>query len=195
MCFGNSTWFLNMTNVWCSLSWLCLGHHSLLINRSKSVDHNSTFHWLNGVNDNSYRSWIEHLLRLLGLNICAREPGTETRMRVVPTDTTLVTTYLLHHVHKLLLVNWINWFDRDCSTHLRHREDINNANCVVIVDLANHKTHDFKGNSRCAMLHHFQKSERADVDLFTGVILGHLNSSWSGSAASCATSHSCHHSL
>jgi hypothetical protein len=111
---------------------------------------------LNRINDNSYRSRIEHLLRLLSLNICARKPRSETRMWVIPTDTTLVTTNLLHHVHELLLINWIDWFDRDCSTHLGHWKDVHDANCVVIMNLANHQTHHFKRDSRCAMLHHFK---------------------------------------
>ena len=154
MSFCNSTWFLNVTNVRSCLSWLGLGHHSLLIDWSKSVNHNSAFDRLNWINDDSYRSRVQHFLWFLSFDICAWKPRSKPWMRVVPTDAALVTTNLFHHFHKLLLVHWIHRLHRDCCAHLRHWENIDHIDCVVVVNLANHETHNFKRNSRCTMLHH-----------------------------------------
>lgn len=155
VCLGHSTRFLKMSNMRSRLSGFSLSHHSLLIDRPKGVNDNSALDWLYGVNDDCHCSRVEHLLWLLSLDIGAREPGAKTWMRVVPPNTTLIATYLLHHVHELLLVDGIDRLNRDCGAHLRHWEDIDDAYCVVIVDLTNHQTHNFKGHTSCTMLHHF----------------------------------------
>lgn len=192
MSFGNSTWLLNVTDVRGCLSWLSLWHHSLLIYGSECVDNDSAFDRLYWINYDGYCSGVKHLLRLLSLDICAWKPRSKPRMRVIPADAALVTTNLLHHVHELLLVNRIYWLNRDCGTHLRHWEYINYVDCVVIVNLTNHETHNFKRNACSTVLHHLKKSEWADVDLFTRIVLGHFNSWCSRSATSTCSAHLSH---
>jgi len=80
-------------------------------------------------------------------------------MGVIPTDTDLVPPDLLHHLHHVLLINWIDSLNRDCGAHLGHREDINHMNGVVIVDLADHESHNFEGHTCRAVLHHFQQRQ------------------------------------
>lgn len=154
----NSTWLLNVTNVRGCLSRLGLRHHRLLINGSEGVDDHSTFNRLNWVDNNGYSSWVQHFLWLLSFDICSWEPGPKTWVRVVPTYTTLVTTNLLHHLHKLLLVYWINRLHGDSGTHLWHGKNIYYTDRVVVVNLTNHETHNFKGNTCGTMLHHLKES-------------------------------------
>ena len=77
-------------------------------------------------------------------------------MRVIPANNVLIAPNLLHFVYELLLKDGIDRLNGDSRSHLRHREDINDCDCVVIHDLANHQTHDFEWNTSSAMLHHFE---------------------------------------
>lgn len=88
---------------------------------------------------------------LLSVDVDARQPAAEAGMRMVPTDYHLWSGYryggsaseqvgvkepayplrseysppgLLEHVEHLCLENWIDSFDRDAGTTLRHCKDI-----------------------------------------------------------------------
>lgn len=113
-------WLINVPNVAGSLSGLCSLHRDHLVDVSEGVDHDFTFHGLDGVDDNGNSTLIEHFLTLLSLNICSRQPGAESGMRMIPSHDVLILTYLLHHVHKLLLVFRIDSFNGDCGSGLRH---------------------------------------------------------------------------
>lgn len=78
-------------------------------------------------------------------------------MRVIPSDDVLVPADLFHLVHELLLEDRIDRLDRDCRTHLWHREYIYDCNGVIIHYLAHHETHNFKRHTSSAMFHHFEQ--------------------------------------
>jgi len=171
MRFGCSRWLLKMTNIGCGLARLSSSHHYCFINRTEGINHNFTLNRLYWINDDSDSAWVKHFLWLLGLDVGPWEPRSEPRMRMVPTNTNLVTAHLLHHLHKLLLVNWIHWLNRYSCSNLWHREYINDTNSVIIVNLANHQAHNFEWNTSCTMLHHFQQSEWTDINLFASIVL------------------------
>ena len=100
-----------MTNVGSRLAWLSSHHHRLLVDASEGVNDDLTFDGLAGINDDCDGSRVEHFLTLLGLNISAGQPGAEAWMGVIPADTALISANLLHHVHELLLIDWINGLD------------------------------------------------------------------------------------
>ena len=149
------TWARDMTNIWGCLSWFSAHHHCLLIYTAECIDDYFSFYWLNRINDHSYSSWIKSFLTSLSFYICAWEPRSKTWMWVVPSDTALISANLFHHVHESLLIDWINRFNRDCSSHLWHWEYINDGDGVIIMNFSNHKTHDFKWDSCSAMFQHF----------------------------------------
>ena len=179
---GNQTWSGQMTDVRGRLSWLKTSHGHFSWNRSEGIDHDLAFDRLDGVDDYGYGSLVELFLVHLCGDIGTGEPAAETWMGMVPSDDILIATDLLHHVHELLLIDWVNRLDGDCRSHLRHREDIDDSDGVVVDDLAHHEAHDFERHTSSAMLHHLQQRERRDVDLLRCVVhfaihagLGHLS--------------------
>lgn len=78
---------------------------------------------------------------------------------MVPAHDILVSTHLLHLIHELLLEYRVDRLDRHRGSLLRHREDIDHGDCVVIYDLTHHEAHNFKRHTSTAVLHHFQKRE------------------------------------
>jgi len=135
---GNNTWLSQMTNVGGSLSRLLPSHHGLRINRSERIDHNFTFNWLNWINNDTDSFWIKLLLWFLSTNICSWKPATESRMRMVPSYTNLISSNLFHHIHEICLINWINRLNTNSCSSLRHGENINYSNCVVVMNFTNH---------------------------------------------------------
>ena len=154
MCNILSIWWHKMTNIWSCLARLSSCHHYLLVNWSKSINNYFTFNRLNWVYYNCYCSWIQHFLRLLSLYISSWKPRSKTWMRVIPSNTNLISTNLFHHIHKLCLINRVYWLNWNCSSNLRHWKNIHHCNGIVIMNITNHQTHNFKRNSRCTMLHH-----------------------------------------
>lgn len=145
---------MNVPDIRGSLSWFNAHHNNLRINASEGINYYLTLDWLNGINDYGNSSWVKHFLRFLSLNISTWKPGSKTWMGVIPTNTHLISANLLHHVHELLLENGINWFDTDRCSFLRHRENINHCDCVVVVNFSNHKSHYFERNTWTSMLQH-----------------------------------------
>jgi len=187
------TWARDVTNVRGCLSWFSAHHHCLLIYTAECIDDYFSFHWLYRINDHSYSSRIESFLTSLSFYISAREPRSKTWMRMVPSDAALISAYLFHHVHEGLLIDWVNRFNRDRSSHLWHREDINDSDGVIIMDFSNHKTHDFKWDTCSAMFQHFQKCETRYVDLFSCVILGDFHA-WLHLGTHSSATHTLHQS-
>jgi len=176
----------NVANVWGSLSWFSSHHDGLLVNATESINNNLTLDGLDRINDDSDCSWIQFLLTLLSLYISSWKPWAKSWMRVIPTYATLVSTNLFHFVHKLLLINRIHWFDRDCCSSLRHWEDIDHCNCIIIMDFAHHQAHNFEWNTSPAMFKHLQKGQTWNIDLLACIVLWHLCSwlhLWSTSTA------------
>ena len=108
---GNKRGLLDVANVGSCLSRLDAHHDDLWVNAAEGVDDNLTLDRLNGIYDNCNSTRVQHFLRFLSLNISTGEPRSETRMGMVPSDTHLVTTNLLHHVHELLLEDWVHRLD------------------------------------------------------------------------------------
>lgn len=111
-------------------------------------------------------------------------------MRMVPTDDILLTSDLLHLLHELLLEDGVDGFDRDSGSHLRHGEDIDDCDGVLVDDFAHHEAHDFEGHSSATMLHHFEQGETRDVDLLASVWLVHIDA---GLGHLTSTAHTLHH--
>lgn len=145
-----------MPNVWGGLSRFNSHHNNLGIDTSESVNDNLALNRLNWINDNGNSSRIQHFLTFLSLDISAWEPWSKTWMRVIPSHAHLISSYLFHHVHKLLLENGVDWLNTDSCTFLRHWEHIYYCNRIVIMNFSNHEAHDFERNSGSWMLKHFQ---------------------------------------
>ena len=103
---------------------------------------------------------------------------------MIPADHVLLATHLLHLFHELLLEDRVDRLDGDCGTHLRHGEDINHRDGVLVHDLAHHEAHNLERHTCATMLHHLEERETGDVDLLTRVWLllvhawlGHLTTS------------------
>jgi len=179
-----------MSNIRGGLPWFLAWHDCLGLDGSESVDHNFTFDWLNWIDDHTNSSWVESLLRLLGFNISSWQPASKTWMGMVPADTYLVSTHLLHHVHEFCLVNWINGLNTDSGTHLWHGEHVNAGDGIVILDFTDHKSHDLKWDTSSWMLQHLQKGQRGNITLFARIRKRHI-SSWLWSSSSSTSAHSC----
>lgn len=135
---GHEWGLCNMSNVRSRLSWFNALHDCLRVYRSECINHYFTFHRLYWINDYTYCPGVEHLLRFLSLNIGSWQPATETWMWMVPSNSDLVSSDLLHHVHEFLLINRVNGLYTNCGTSLRHRENIYYCNRIVIMDFSNH---------------------------------------------------------
>ena len=180
---GNKGGLGNVTYVRGGLSRFRSSHQYWGVNTSKGINHYFSFNGLHRVHDHSHSPLIEHFLWLLGLHIGSWEPWAKSGMGVIPSNTHLISANLLHHIHELLLENRIYWFYTDSSSFLGHREDVNNSDCIIIMNLSHHQAHDFKWNSSSRVLQHFQKGQRRDINLFTSVRLGNF-SSWGLSSSS-----------
>ena len=88
---------------------------------------------------------------------------------MIPADTDFVATRLLEHLHKVQRVDGIDRLDADSRSRLRHRENVNNRDCEIVVNLTEHETHDFVWDTSAAMLKHLKKSQRRDVDLLSSI--------------------------
>lgn len=148
-----------MADIGSGLSWFETLHDHGWVDGAESIDDNLTFDRLNGIYDNTNSLRVQHLLGFLCLNISARQPATETRMRVIPANTDLVSSDLFHHVHEFLLVYWINRLNTDSGTTLWHREHIYYVDGVVIMDLADHEAHDFERNTSPRVLQHLKERQ------------------------------------
>lgn len=63
----------------------------------------------------------------------------------------------------------IDGFDADAGSTLRHGEDVDYADGVVVHKFAEHETHYFHRNTGAAMAKHLEEGEGGDVDGF-GVV-------------------------
>ena len=139
---------------------------------------------MNWIDNDSNSSWIKLLLGFLSLNIGSGQPASESRMGMVPADTDLVSSDLLHHFHEVGLVNRVNRFYTNGGSCLRHGENIDNCDSVVIMDLSHHQAHHLEGDSCTGVLQHLQKGQTTDVDLLTSICQRNLGAWGCSSAAS-----------
>ena len=193
MDLGDGRGPLQVADIRRRLARLYLRHHDLLRDSSESIDHHLALDRLDGIDDDGHSTRIELLLRLLSLHVCAGEPRAKPRMRMVPADHVLIAAHLLHLVHKLLLEDRVDRLDGHCRTLLRHREDIDDCDRVVVNDFTDHEAHDFEGHTSPAMLHHLQERERRDVNLLSRIVLLEISTRWDSLAAH--ASHTAHHHL
>lgn len=191
MAQGVVAWSSDVTDVWCCLSWLCTHHHCLLVDAAEGINHYLAFNRLDRVNDYSHCSRVESLLTSLSFYVSAWQPRAKTRMWVIPPNATLLSANLFHHVHEGLLVDRVDRFNRDGGAHLRHGEDINDSDGVVIVNFSHHQTHDFKWNACSTMFKHFEESKTWNIDLFSCIILGNF-CTWLRLGSTHRTTHSLH---
>jgi hypothetical protein len=77
-----------------------------------------------------------------------------------------VPSCLPQHVHHLCLKYRIHSLDGYARTGLRHSKDINHAHCVVVDELAEHKTHDLHRHTRATVPQHLEQRKRRNVDGF-----------------------------
>lgn len=75
-----------MAQVRCTLSGLLTKHQRLGVDQAESINDHFSFDRLDGIDDDGDGSGGELLERLLGVDIHARQPTTETRMGVVPAN-------------------------------------------------------------------------------------------------------------
>ena len=68
------------------LARLVAKDHRVGVDETEGVDDDFTFHTLNGIDYHGHGSLGQGLETLLSVDIDAREPAAETRMRVIPTD-------------------------------------------------------------------------------------------------------------
>ena len=78
--------FLKMAQVGRGLSGFMAEHHRVRVDESKGVDDNLALHTLNRIDDHGDGALRQRLETLLCVDIHARQPAAETRMRVIPAD-------------------------------------------------------------------------------------------------------------
>jgi len=125
--FASHNWvLLDVSNVRGSLSGFDLAarHDDFFLDVTEAVDHDLSFHRLNGVNNHTYLSLAKLLHWSLGFHISTREPRAEARMWMVPSNNIFSLSNLFKHIHVLLLEDRVNRLDWDSSSSLRHGEDI-----------------------------------------------------------------------
>ena len=84
--------FVEMTQVGSALSWFLTKHQGLRIDKSECVDDDLALHRLYGVDDDGNGSRRKLFEALLGVDINRRQPASESRVRVVPSDDRLGPT-------------------------------------------------------------------------------------------------------
>ena len=72
-------------------------------------------------------------------------------MGVIPPNDGFRPSGLFQHFEHFRLENVIDGFDGDRRPGLRHREDIDNLNGIVVHEFAQHETHDLHWHSGSAM--------------------------------------------
>ena len=90
-------------------------------------------------------------------------------MGVVPAHHHLASAGLLEHVEHLGLVDRIDGLDADGRAGLRHAEDVDAVDGVVVDELAEHQAHDLHGHPGPAVLEHLEQGEGGYVHLLYGV--------------------------
>ena len=102
---------------------LCLHFLSIIICiGSKATDFYFTSTHCSFWIDNNSKIWLKHsiLMQFLVININSRKPTSVAWMRMIPSNTYLISSYYFHHIHEFLLINRINRFNTDSCTSLRH---------------------------------------------------------------------------
>mmetsp|Transcript_19836 Transcript_19836/g.54762 ORF Transcript_19836/g.54762 Transcript_19836/m.54762 type:complete len:352 (+) Transcript_19836:2-1057(+) len=169
--------FVQMADVRRRLPGFLAEHEHLVVDEPETVNHDLALHRLDRIHHNPHGARIQLLEALLRVHVRAGEPATETGVRVVPAHDHLGPACLFQHVEHLCLENWINGLHAHAVAGLGHREDVANADGVVVDEFAKHQAHHLHGHSRAAVLQHLQQGQRGDVDLLRcvgqgGVLLG-----------------------
>jgi len=83
---------------------------------------------------------------------------------MVPSDDHLGSAGLLEHIEHLRLKHGVDGLDGDAGARLRHGEDVDDFDGVVVDKVAQHEAHHLHGDARAPVLEHFQQREGGDVD-------------------------------
>lgn len=78
--------FVEVTQVGSALSWFLAQHQGLGVDKSECVNDNLALDGLYGVNNDGDGSRRKLFEALLGVDIDRRQPASESRVRVVPSD-------------------------------------------------------------------------------------------------------------
>ena len=65
-------------------------------------------------------------------------------MRVVPSHDHFGSSGLLQHIEHLGLEDGVDGFDADAGARLRHGEDVDHADGVIVDELPQHQSHHLK---------------------------------------------------
>mmetsp|Transcript_51009 Transcript_51009/g.119886 ORF Transcript_51009/g.119886 Transcript_51009/m.119886 type:complete len:328 (+) Transcript_51009:455-1438(+) len=135
-------------------------HDKLRVDRSERVDHDLPLHRLDRVNHHGHCALVESLEALLRVDVHARQPAAKARVRVVPAYDHLRPPRLLEHVEHLGLEDGVDRFDAHPRARLRHGEDVDALDGVLVHKLAEHQTHHLHRHARAAVLEHLQQRHR-----------------------------------
>lgn len=94
---------LQMAEIGRGLTRLVAEHHRVGVDEPKGVDDDLALHALYGIDHDGHGSFGQRLETLLRVDVHARQPAAEARMRVVPADDHLGPARLLQHVQHLRL--------------------------------------------------------------------------------------------
>ena len=76
---------------------------------------------------------------------------------MIPANDNLLSADKLKRLKHLSLVGGVDCLNTDCGLQLRHGEDINDLNRVLVDEFAKHDPHHFERNATAAVLHHFKQ--------------------------------------
>mmetsp|Transcript_16222 Transcript_16222/g.26568 ORF Transcript_16222/g.26568 Transcript_16222/m.26568 type:complete len:280 (-) Transcript_16222:40-879(-) len=119
---------------------------------------------LNGINDDSDSTTVELLETLLSADIDSREPASESRVRVVPSDNSLRTASLFEHVEHVLLEDLVDGLDTDACSLLGHGKDVDTTHSVLVDKLTEHQAHDLERNTSPSVFEHLEECKGGDKD-------------------------------
>lgn len=136
---------------------------------TECIDNYLALDGLNGVDDDGDGAGVELFKTLLRVDIHAGQPASKTGVGVIPADDDLWAAGLFEHVKHLGLEDWVDGLDGDARSALRHGEDVDDLDCVIVDEFAEHEPHDLHGDSGAAVLEHLEQRERGDVDGLCGV--------------------------
>jgi hypothetical protein len=123
----------------CDAGLLLEDLRELRVDGAKGVDDDLSLHGLDRIHDNSHRTLVQLLETLcvrynmvsdpylLRVHIDAGQPTSKARVAVVPAHDGLRAARLLEQLEHVGLEYRIHGLDRDTSTGLRHRKDVDHT--------------------------------------------------------------------
>mmetsp|Transcript_9449 Transcript_9449/g.14233 ORF Transcript_9449/g.14233 Transcript_9449/m.14233 type:complete len:256 (+) Transcript_9449:310-1077(+) len=143
------------------------GHHHLRArgDHTEGVNNYFTLNTLHWIDHNCSRPGIQLFKGLLCVHIDSREPASESRVGMIPSNYHLRTSCLLKHVEHIGLKDWVHSFYTYTGTMLRHGEHVDTRDGILVYKLSKHEPHHLHRNTSATMLQHFQQGEGRYLDL------------------------------